>query len=196
MAIAVPVTSYNTAPSLEKFIAARPNLWNYLVFKHNLGSPFRTHFCLNFGISQKGSPERCRFRLFPFVSVFFFPPLFSIFFCFLPFPSFPLFSFIGFRFFLFSFFLFSFSSVSFQKKRMGDTVRETTFAKPREFSFYKMRASMNSRFFATGRIYLMRRSFKTFRVQISSFKVRKGQDLICNPCKIAVLRGSGTVELK
>ena len=66
------------------------------------------------GVSQKGSPGRCRFRFFPFSSVFFrfFPFLsfFSVFFVF----------FVFFRFFPFH----------FQKKR-GDTVRETPFAKPR-----------------------------------------------------------------
>ena len=70
------------------------------------------------GISQKGSPERFRFRLFPFSSDFF---------LFLPF-------FVRFHFFLcrffFVFFLFSvFFRFIFRKKR-GDTVHETPFANP------------------------------------------------------------------
>ena len=42
--------------------------------------------CLFINVSQKGSPERCRFRFFPFSSVFFrFFPFFSVFFRFFPF---------------------------------------------------------------------------------------------------------------
>ena len=66
------------------------------------------------GVSQKGSPERCRFRFFPF--------FFSVFFRFLPFSS--VFSLFFFRFF----FPFHFQK---KKKKRGDTVRETPFAKPR-----------------------------------------------------------------
>ena len=48
--------------------------------------------------------------------------------------------------------------------------------------------------------FLRKRFLNAFKVKISSFKVRvlafQGPDLICNPLKIAVLRGSGTVELK
>ena len=82
------------------------------------------------GISQKGSPERCRFRFFPFSSVFFC----FFFFRFLPFPFFSPFwlFFFGFRFF--PFFLsvfFCFFPFHIFKQKPGDTVRETPFAKPR-----------------------------------------------------------------
>ena len=78
------------------------------------------------GVSQKGSPERCRFRFFPFSSVFSVFSLFS--FRFLLFVSvfFRLFRFFPF----FSRFLpFFFFSVSLSER--GDTVPETRFAKPR-----------------------------------------------------------------
>ena len=47
------------------------------------------------------------------------------------------------------------------------------------------------------RIYCKEKVFKTFKGQISPAKVRIwGPDLICNAfIKIALLRGSGTVEL-
>ena len=41
-----------------------------------------------------------------------------------------------------------------------------------KFSSYKMGASMNSWFLATGRIYFKRKVKSTLKVQISSFKVR------------------------
>ena len=77
------------------------------------------------------------FRFFPFLSVFFrfccffgfgFFPFFSVFFRFLPFFS------VSFRFFPFSSVFFPFSSVFFRfifRKKRGDTVCETPFAKPR-----------------------------------------------------------------
>ena len=75
------------------------------------------------GVSQKGSPEPCRFRFFPFffrfLSVFF---VFFRFFLFFPFSS------VFFRFFRFLPFFFF---VSFPGKKRGDAVRETLFAKPR-----------------------------------------------------------------
>ena len=62
-------------------------------------------------------------------------PIFSVFFRFLPFPFFPSWLFLGVRFFrLFSVFFFFFSvffRFIFQKKKRGDTVRETLFAKPK-----------------------------------------------------------------
>ena len=77
------------------------------------------------GISQKGSPERCRFR---FLSIFF-RFLFSSFF---PFPFFLFLLFFQVPFFFVFSFLFPFSSVSLsEKKKRGDTIRETLFAKPR-----------------------------------------------------------------
>ena len=81
-------------------------------------------------ISQlKGSPERCRFRSFRFLPSVFFRFFFSVFFgrFFFPFPffrDFSTFSSVFFHFFRFLLFY-------FQKKKRGDTVRETPFAKPR-----------------------------------------------------------------
>ena len=76
-----------------------------------------------FGISQEGSPERCRFRFLPFSSVF------------LRFHFFLFGCFFGFRFFLsFSSIFVRFLPFHFQKKKRGDTVRETPFAKPRSVS--------------------------------------------------------------
>ena len=114
-------------------------------------------FCI--GVSQKGSPELASdfflvffLRFLPFFSVFF-SCFLSVFFRFLPFSS--VFSFRFSRFLLFFFrFLpfFPFSSVFFrfifrEKKKRGDTVRETPFAKPRfaafePFSSHEFRASL------------------------------------------------------
>ena len=69
---------------------------------------------LCFGVSQKGSPERCRFRFFPIFSVFFrffrFFRFFSVFFRF--FPFFSVFSAFSFRFLP----IFPFFPFHFQKK--------------------------------------------------------------------------------
>ena len=92
-----------------------------------------SHKCTRSGlvrVSQKGSPERCRFRFFPFFSVFFrflpfFPCFLSVFFRF--FRLLPLFSFFSLYFRCFPFFfrfLPSFS-VSFSEKN-----GETPFARP------------------------------------------------------------------
>ena len=78
------------------------------------------------GISQKGSPERCRFWFFPFFSVFF---LFSVFFRFFRFHFSPFCLFFSgsdfFRFLPFSSVFFPFSSVSF-----SEINGETPFARP------------------------------------------------------------------
>ena len=71
------------------------------------------------------------FRFLPFFSVFF-----PFFFRFFPFPVFSFLAvFFGFRFFPFffpfSFVFFRFPPFPFQKKKGGDTIRETPFAKPR-----------------------------------------------------------------
>ena len=82
----------------------------------------REKLCVNrakIGVSQKGSPERCRFRFFPFFSVFFrFFPFFSVFslfsFRFLPFFPFSSVCSVFFPFFSFFFRFFPFFSVSFR----------------------------------------------------------------------------------
>ena len=86
---------------------------------NSLGS--RSLIFLPFWNSQKGSPGRCRFRFFPFSSVFL--PFFSVFFVFLRFLLF--FSFLAvffsvptfFHFSVFFRFFFPFSSISFSHQK-------------------------------------------------------------------------------
>ena len=91
------------------------------------------------GISQKGSPERCRFRFFRFFWFVFF--LFPVFFRALPFLSVSIFFlfllfFSGSGFSICFRFLFPFSSLSFSEKRKTGRYRSRDpFAKPRQNSF-------------------------------------------------------------
>ena len=60
---------------------------------------------------------------------------------------------------------------------------------------------MNSQFFATGRIYSKKWHLRPLRSRFRPLRSRFGPlrsrpDLLCNPFKIAVSKGSGIVELK